>query len=51
MVGGRAAETCVANGASWGLMLDKLTHHFPFTFRGAADDEAVYGMLKKLTTR
>ena len=46
--GAKAAESCVANGASWGLMLEKLNQHFPFTFRGAADDPAVYGMFKQL---
>ena len=32
--GAKAAELCVANGASWGLMLVDLNQHFPFTFRG-----------------
>src|SRR5262245_39390649 len=30
----RAAELSVNGGASWGLMLEKLNQHFPFTFRG-----------------
>jgi hypothetical protein len=46
--GARAAEVCVANGASWGLMLEKLNQHFPFTFGGTADDPVVYATLKKL---
>jgi CubicO group peptidase (beta-lactamase class C family) len=48
--GGRAAKLCVANGASWGLMLEKVNQHYPFTFRGAADDKVVYAALKKLTS-
>ncbi len=48
--GARAAETCVANGASWGLMLEKLNQHYPFTFGGAADDPVTYAALKKLTS-
>jgi hypothetical protein len=48
--GARAAELCVTTGASWGLMLEKLNQHYPFTFKGAEDDEVVYGALKKLTT-
>jgi CubicO group peptidase (beta-lactamase class C family) len=46
--GAKAAELCVANGASWGLMLEKLNQHFPFTFHGAGDDPAVYAALKEL---
>jgi hypothetical protein len=46
--GAKAAEVSVANGASWGLMLEKLNQHFPFTFQGAADDPAVYAELKRL---
>jgi CubicO group peptidase (beta-lactamase class C family) len=48
--GTEAAARCVANGASWGFMLEKVNQHYPFTFRGAADDEAVYAALKKLTS-
>ena len=48
--GAKAAELCVANGASWGLMLEKLNQHFPFTFRGAADDPAVYATFKQLAS-
>jgi CubicO group peptidase (beta-lactamase class C family) len=47
--GAEAAQLCVANGASWGLMEEELNQHFPFSFKGAADDEAVYAALKKLT--
>jgi hypothetical protein len=48
--GAKAAEACVANGASWGLMTEKVNQHYPFIFRGAADDEAVYAALKALTS-
>jgi CubicO group peptidase (beta-lactamase class C family) len=50
-VGARAAVVCVANGASWGLMAEKVNQHYPFAFRGAADDKAVYAALKALTSR
>jgi len=49
--GAKAAEVSVANGASWGLMLEKLNQHFPFTFQGSADDPAVYAALKRLASR
>ncbi|MHC4178682.1 MAG: hypothetical protein ACYSWU_14320 [Planctomycetota bacterium] len=45
----RAAELSVANGASWGLMLNDLNQYQPFVFRGAADDPIVYAKLKSLT--
>lgn len=45
-----AARASVAAGASWGLMLDKVNQHYPFSFRGAADDPLVYDTLRKLTT-
>jgi CubicO group peptidase (beta-lactamase class C family) len=48
--GVRAAAVCVANGASWGLMAEKVNQHYPFVFRGAADDETVYAALKALTS-
>ncbi|MCI0534985.1 MAG: beta-lactamase family protein [Verrucomicrobiales bacterium] len=48
--GAKAAELCVANGASWGLMLVERNQHVPFTFNGAADDPVVYAALKQLTT-
>jgi len=48
--GAEAAEVCVANGASWGLMGNKVNQRFPFTFKGTADDPEVYAMLKHLTT-
>ncbi len=48
--GARAAELCVANGASWGLMQEKVNQHFPFTFQGAADDPLVYAALKQLAS-
>jgi Peptidase family M23/PKD domain len=46
----RAAELCVANGASWGLMLSRLNQYFPFEFHGAADDPVVYKRLRDLTS-
>jgi hypothetical protein len=48
--GAKAAELCVASGASWGLMEEKKNQHYPFSFKGAEDDEVVYAMLKKLVT-
>ena len=48
--GVQAAEECIANGASWGLMVEKVNQHYPFSFKGAADDEMVYAALGKLTT-
>jgi hypothetical protein len=47
----RAAELCVANGASWGLMLNSLNQYFPLEFHGADDDPLVYRKLKQLTSR
>ena len=46
----RAAELCVANGASWGLMLKEANQYAPFEFLGAADAPEVYETLKRLTT-
>ncbi len=48
--GAKVAQLCVAHGVSWGFMAEKVNQHWPFTFRGAADDPAVYAMLKQLTT-
>jgi CubicO group peptidase (beta-lactamase class C family) len=48
--GAKAADLCVANGASWGLMLEKFNQHFPFNFRGAVDDPIVYAKLKQLAS-
>jgi CubicO group peptidase (beta-lactamase class C family) len=47
-LGAKAAELCVANGASWGLMEEKVNQHYPFTFHGAADDPPVYTKLSQL---
>jgi hypothetical protein len=44
-----AARLSVTNGASWGLMLQTLNQHYPFTYRGATDDPVVYRTLKELT--
>ncbi|MBM4028812.1 MAG: DUF1593 domain-containing protein, partial [Planctomycetes bacterium] len=48
--GARAAELCVENGASWGLMLAEVNQHYPFKFQGAADDPEVYAAIKRLTS-
>jgi CubicO group peptidase (beta-lactamase class C family) len=47
--GAKAAQLCVANGASWGFMQVEVNQHYPFTFRGAADDPEVYASLKRMT--
>jgi CubicO group peptidase (beta-lactamase class C family) len=49
--GARAAELCVANGASWGLMARDVNQYYPFIFNGAQDDPVVYAKLKELTSR
>jgi CubicO group peptidase (beta-lactamase class C family) len=46
----QAAELCVANGISWGLMLKAVNQYYPFSFKGAADDPAVYAALRRLTS-
>src|SRR5262249_34872658 len=48
-VGAKAAELCVAAGGSWGLLLEEKNQHYPFVFRGAADDITGYAPIKKLT--
>jgi CubicO group peptidase (beta-lactamase class C family) len=48
--GANAARVCVANGASWGLMAEKVNQHYPFAYKGAADDPVVYAALKALTS-
>ncbi len=40
--GAQALEACVASGASWGFMAEKVNQAFPFRFGGAADDPPVY---------
>ena len=47
--GAWAAELCVANGASWGLMAEEVNQRYPFAFGGATDDETVYAALQQLT--
>jgi hypothetical protein len=49
--GAQAAQLCLTNGASWGLMLEKINQQFPFSFQGAADDAAVYETLRQLAVR
>lgn len=46
----QAATLCVAEGASWGLMLNRLNQYVPFEFHGAADDPVVYRRLKELSS-
>jgi hypothetical protein len=46
----RAMEACIANGASYGLMLEELNQHYPFTFKGEADDPVFYGRLREVTS-
>jgi CubicO group peptidase (beta-lactamase class C family) len=48
--GARAAELCVANGASWGFMAEAINQHHPFSFDGARDDPVVYAKLRELTS-
>ncbi|MGH9340190.1 MAG: serine hydrolase [Acidobacteriota bacterium] len=49
--GAKAADLCVAGGASWGFMHSAVNQNFPrLSFNGAADDPIVYAMLKRLTT-
>jgi lysophospholipase L1-like esterase len=53
--GAKAAELCVANGASWGFMAKAVNQYFApganqLQFAGHADDPAVYAALKRLTT-
>ncbi len=40
----------VANGASYGLMLEGLNQEFPFAFNGPADAPEVYAVYRKLTS-
>lgn len=48
--GARAAEICVANGASWGLMAREVNQYNPpFRFEGYRDDPLVYAKLNELT--
>jgi len=49
-IAAKAAELCVASGASWGLMLKDVNQYFPFEFHGAADDPLVYAKLQELTS-
>ncbi|MBN1506406.1 MAG: DUF1593 domain-containing protein [Sedimentisphaerales bacterium] len=48
--GAKAAELCVANGASWGFMHVEVNQHFPFTFQGAVDDPQVYAAIRRVTS-
>jgi hypothetical protein len=48
--GARAAELCVANGASWGFMAEKVNQNHPIAFDGAKDDPVVYAKLKELSS-
>jgi len=46
----QAAELCVANGASWGLMLSALNQYIPLEFHGSQDDPIVYRKLRQITS-
>lgn len=48
--GAKVAEMSVSGRISWGLMLETLNQHLPFTFHGSEDDATVYGIIKKLTS-
>jgi len=45
-----AMRATIANGAGYGLMLNKHNQTFPFHFDGATDDPVFYAELRKLTT-
>ncbi len=45
----RAAEACVAGGASYGLMLSKLNQYVPFEFNGPKEDPVAYERFRELT--
>jgi CubicO group peptidase (beta-lactamase class C family) len=47
--GAKALELSVHGGASWGFMHEKHNQHFPFHFKGVADDAVVYAKLRQLT--
>jgi hypothetical protein len=49
-IGARAAEHCVADGCSWGLMALTVNQRYPFACQGPDDDPIVYRKLKELTT-
>ena len=46
----QAVELCVANGASWGLMLSDINQYFPLEFHGAQDDPIIYRKLRQVTS-
>jgi CubicO group peptidase (beta-lactamase class C family) len=48
--GADAARLAVAGGAAWGFMHSAKNQSVPFEFAGAADDPAVYTMLRRLTS-
>ncbi|HXW08207.1 MAG TPA: serine hydrolase [Vicinamibacterales bacterium] len=48
--GADAARLAVASGAAWGFMHSAKNQSAPFEFGGAADDPAVYAMVRRLTT-
>jgi CubicO group peptidase (beta-lactamase class C family) len=45
-----ALTRSIENGASYGLMLQKLNQTFPFEFKGAADDPVFYRALREAST-
>ncbi len=46
-----ALARCVDNGASYGLMLQKLNQTAPFEFKGAADDPVFYDALRQVVMK
>ena len=48
-VAAEALKICVQSLCSWTYSNPKRNQHYPFTYRGAADDPPVYAEMKKLT--
>ena len=47
----QALEICVKSLCSWSYSSPKKNQHYPFTYRGPDDDQAVYSGIKKLTRK
>lgn len=47
----KALQICVRSLCSWSYSNPKRNQHYPFRYRGAADDPVVYSEIKKLTGR
>lgn len=48
--GAEAADLCVAAGASWGFMLERVNQRYPFRYGGVQEDPVVYTALHRLTS-